>query len=216
MLGFELPENFQYPYVARSIREFWRRWHITLSTWFRDYLYIPLGGNRGGTAAVAARLFCVFLLCGLWHGASVNFVLWGLFHGLFLSLERTRFGKLLEALPSAVRHAYVLGAVSLGWVLFRAPDLASAAGYYRALAGLSGADNYGNAVVLYLSAKTLLPFAAGVLLSAPVFTFLRRENPAAAGMPARLARFALALGVFFVSASFVASETFHPFLYFQF
>src|SRR5690606_30613218 len=104
IFGFHFPENFFYPYVATSVRDFWRRWHISLSTWFRDYLYIPLGGSHRGNARTAFNLLLVFFLCGLWHGASWNFVAWGLFHGFFLALERTPFGKLLERMPRPLRH----------------------------------------------------------------------------------------------------------------
>jgi alginate O-acetyltransferase complex protein AlgI len=118
MFGFEFRENFEHPYESRSIVEFWRRWHISLSSWFRDYLYIPLGGNRGSPLRNALNLWIVFLLCGLWHGAATNFVAWGLYHGGFLVLERTRFGRVLAALPGFVAQTYTLLVVLVGWVLF--------------------------------------------------------------------------------------------------
>ncbi|GJM20771.1 MAG: alginate O-acetyltransferase [Planctomycetota bacterium] len=126
LLGYALPENFRAPYLATSITDFWRRWHISLSTWFRDYLYIPLGGNRAGRGRTARNLLIVFLLCGLWHGAKWTFVIWGLWHGLFLILERSGAGRLLHVLPSPARRLYALLVVLLGWVLFRADDLSSA------------------------------------------------------------------------------------------
>jgi D-alanyl-lipoteichoic acid acyltransferase DltB (MBOAT superfamily) len=138
MFGFSLPRNFDRPYRSRSITEFWRRWHITLSAWFRDYLYIPLGGNRLGAAKTYRNLLAVFLLCGLWHGASWTFVLWGLWHGLFLVLERAGLGRLLKRAPTPLSWAYALVVVMVGWVLFRAPTLGGAVQVWRGLIGLNG------------------------------------------------------------------------------
>ncbi len=134
LFGFRVLENFNYPYVARSIREFWRRWHISLSNWFRDYVYLPLGGNRRGRARGYANLVIVFLLCGLWHGASWNFVLWGAWHGVFLVVERAGLGPVLDRRPR-IGHVYALLVVMAGWVLFRSDSLAHAAGFYGALLG---------------------------------------------------------------------------------
>ncbi|MDT4328976.1 MBOAT family O-acyltransferase [Methylomonas sp. MED-D] len=133
MFGFHFPENFNYPYAARSVQEFWRRWHMTLSRWFRDYLYIPLGGNRHGPARTYFNLWTVFCATGLWHGASWNFLLWGIWHGGFLVLERSFLEKPLASLPSPFRHAYTFTAVILGWVWFRAETVVSAVYYFSAL-----------------------------------------------------------------------------------
>ncbi|MHC1713879.1 MAG: MBOAT family protein [Solidesulfovibrio sp.] len=137
LFGIALPENFDHPYTAKSVREFWRRWHISLSTWFRDYLYIPLGGGRCSPWRVRANMLVVFALCGVWHGATLNFLAWGLWHGAFLSLERTRLGERLDRLPAVFRHGYLLLAVMLGWVLFRATDAALATGYFKGLFSFS-------------------------------------------------------------------------------
>ena len=123
MFGFRVLENFNYPYIAQSIREFWRRWHISLSNFFRDYLYIPLGGNQRGKVRAYLNLSIVFLLCGLWHGANWTFIVWGAWHGLFLVLEHAGLGDLLERAWRPLRHAYVLAAVVSGWVLFRCDTL---------------------------------------------------------------------------------------------
>ena len=134
--GFNLPRNFNYPYSAVSFQDFWRRWHMTLSRWFRDYLYIPLGGSRGGNMKTYRNLFIVFILCGIWHGAAWTFLLWGLWHGTFLTLERLgRFAKI--NVPKLVAMAYVWVFVALGWVLFRADDLPHAIDYWTALSGLA-------------------------------------------------------------------------------
>jgi D-alanyl-lipoteichoic acid acyltransferase DltB (MBOAT superfamily) len=126
MTGFQLPKNFDYPYVSKSITEFWRRWHMSLSCWFRDYLYVPLGGNREGRARTYRNLLIVFLLCGLWHGAAWTFVAWGAFHGAWLIIERVGWGRVLERLPAPARHVYTMLLVLVGWVLFRAESLGDA------------------------------------------------------------------------------------------
>src|SRR5260221_554523 len=139
MFGFRILENFNYPYVSRSIREFWRRWHISLSTWFRDSLYIPLGGNQRGERRAYANLVIVFLLCGLWHGASWPFVLWGGWHGAFLVAERAGLDRVLRRI-GGFTHVYALLAVMGGWVLFRCDTLTKAAQYYAALSGFADGD----------------------------------------------------------------------------
>ncbi|MEQ1907049.1 MAG: MBOAT family O-acyltransferase, partial [Pirellulaceae bacterium] len=139
MFGFEFLENFNYPYTAQSIREFWRCWHISLSTWFRDYLYVPMGGNRCSAARNHLNLLVVFFLCGLWHGASWTFVVWGLYHGCFLMLERTKLGDCLGRLSKVLRHAYALLIVIVGWVFFRADTLTQALSFLRAMFGFTGA-----------------------------------------------------------------------------
>lgn len=134
MFGFEFLENFQYPYIAKSVTEFWRRWHISLSSWLRDYVYIPLGGSRVGPGRTYANLLIVFLLCGAWHGAKWTFVIWGAWHGLFLVIERLGLNKLLDRLPVA-GHIYTLFIAMLGWVFFRAETLDQAMAYFAALFG---------------------------------------------------------------------------------
>ena len=126
MFGFEFIENFNFPYISQSIKEFWRRWHISLSTWFRDYLYIPLGGNRCSKMRNYFNLIIVFFLCGLWHGATWPFVIWGLYHGLFLLLEKTRFGILVDKMPRPFRHVYAVLVIMCGWVLFRSDTISQA------------------------------------------------------------------------------------------
>ena len=135
MFGFEFLENFNYPYISKSIKEFWRRWHISLSNFFRDYLYIPLGGNQLGEKRTILNLFIVFFVTGFWHGASWNFLVWGLLHGFFLMLERTQFGNFIKKLPSIMRSIYTLFIVVMSWVLFRAENLTSAIEYYKVLFG---------------------------------------------------------------------------------
>ena len=139
IFGFSIPENFRYPYESKSITEFWRRWHISLGTWFKEYLYIPLGGSRSGMARTLLNLFIVWFLTGLWHGASVNFVLWGLYFCFFLIMEKTWLLKLLERLPNWVSHVYALVVIYFGWLLFAWEDIPWHRLYLKAMAGGSAA-----------------------------------------------------------------------------
>jgi alginate O-acetyltransferase complex protein AlgI len=218
MFGFEFLENFDYPYAARSVQDFWRRWHISLSTWFRDYLYVPLGGSRGTAVQTYRNLFVVFFLCGLWHGAGWTFIAWGLWHGGFLVLERVGLGRLLARLPAVVGHAYALLAVMGGWVLFRAESLAHAATYYRALAGLSEGNGHSSP---YLTPETRLTLVAAIALALPwsavwqskVFQAL---EPRMAGTVFEGARALAALTIVVLSATWLAAGGYNPFIYFRF
>jgi alginate O-acetyltransferase complex protein AlgI len=223
LLGFEFLENFDHPYVARSLTEFWRRWHISLSRWFRDYLYVPLGGNRRRPARVYANLVVVFFLCGLWHGASWTFVVWGLFHGAFLVLERAGLGRVLARVPAVVARLYTLLVVGIAWVWFRAPTLGAALVVLRAMAGLgSAAAGSGHHLALYARSDVVLATVAGIVGAGPALSALERGwAPADAGSPAgeilrpvvRLAGLAL---VFLASVLAMAANTYDPFIYFRF
>ena len=226
MLGFRFPENFLHPYISRSLREFWRRWHISLSTWFRDYLYIPLGGNRRGTARTGANLLIVFFLCGLWHGAQWTFVAWGLWHGLFLALERLGGERLGGRAPAPLAHLYTLLVVMCGWVLFRAGDFGRALAFFRALAGW-GAPGGRPLGVELLTPEVALALAAGALGSTPILPRLQERWRAFAGSregPLRPALEALAggaqaaalAGLLLLCAVSLSSGTYNPFIYFRF
>ncbi|MBE7560727.1 MBOAT family protein [bacterium] len=219
MFGFKFPENFNYPYISHSIREFWQRWHMTLSFWFRDYLYIPLGGSRV-PPRVYFNLVAVFFLCGLWHGAAWNFVVWGLYHGAFMVLERWGLEAWIARRPQPLRYAYVMLVVMVGWVLFRADTLGYAATFLSAMFGLSqGTGHYYPA--LYLNNHLRLILAIGALGSTPVLPMLRvwlTETPSS-----RLARFVLegagivGLALIFAgSAMALAAGTHNPFIYYRF
>jgi alginate O-acetyltransferase complex protein AlgI len=166
MLGFEFPENFNYPYTSRSVREFWRRWHITLSSWFRDYLYIPLGGNRVSEYRNYLNLAIVFALCGLWHGAGWTFIVWGLWHGIFLMAERTGFGRLLGSIARPGRHVYVLFVVVIGWVLFKSENVSQALGFLTAMSGLAPQGD--GSIMEHLNLKVGIILIVGIIGSAPV------------------------------------------------
>jgi alginate O-acetyltransferase complex protein AlgI len=217
MFGFEFAENFNYPYLAQSVTDFWRRWHLSLSTWFRDYLYIPLGGNRGSGLRTGRNLLIVFLLCGLWHGASWTFVVWGGYHGLFLIFERLGFGRILNHLGAPFRHAYLLFVVMLGWVWFRSSSLEQANGFFAALFGLHSGEYQG---IDFLQLELLLALGFGVLACFPVLRWLREWSEKVTTPMGRssLAILELAgLYLCFVAAIIrLAAESYQPFIYFRF
>jgi alginate O-acetyltransferase complex protein AlgI len=170
MFGFEFIENFNFPYTAQSIKDFWRRWHISLSSWFRDYLYIPLGGNRCSGWRNHLNLMIVFFLCGLWHGASWTFVIWGLYHGAFLLIERTRFGDWLERLPRPLRHIYTLLVVMIGWVLFRTETFAQATSVLASMAGLSTGVDPNQKFARYWNSELMWSIVFGIIFSMPAWS----------------------------------------------
>jgi alginate O-acetyltransferase complex protein AlgI len=213
MFGFRFLENFRYPYISSSIQEFWRRWHISLSSWFRDYLYIPLGGNRKGSLRVYLNLVTVFFLCGLWHGASWNFVIWGLLHGLFLVAERLGLTRLLGRAPLSVRHLYVLLVVLIGWVFFRATTLPEAFAYLGSMFGATASDPL--PLDAFLNGEVLLALLIALPASMPVVSLCERWStrfPAA--FP--FARLAYVAAVFFLAVMYLTADTYNPFIYFRF
>jgi len=220
IFGFRFPENFRWPYVADSVQEFWRRWHISLSSWFRDYLYVPLGGNRVAPWKVYRNLVTVFFLCGLWHGASWTFVIWGLFHGAFLVIERLGFDSVLKRVGPVTRHVYLLVVVMVGWVLFRSADLPSALAYLRTLFGFGIGEMPPMRLSWYLTTEVRFALVAGLLGSMPLVPALRyrveRVTVAWQGWVAETAG-ALALVAVFVAALLqVAARSYNPFIYFRF
>jgi alginate O-acetyltransferase complex protein AlgI len=221
MFGFRILENFNYPYIARSIREFWRRWHISLSNWFRDYLYVPLGGNRRGERRAYTNLVIVFLLCGLWHGASWPFVLWGAWHGLFLVAERAGLDRLLARMPW-LAHVYTLLVVMGGWVLFRSDTLSQALPFYAALLGQAEGDALRHPLAEYVNGFVAVTLAAGVLFSTPLARSLGRLRDSFAIRSRAAASIALTVdtawlfAVFFAACAFLAAGTYNPFIYFRF
>jgi alginate O-acetyltransferase complex protein AlgI len=213
MLGFRFPENFNYPYISQSITEFWRRWHISLSTWLRDYLFFPLG-TRGGGVKLARNALLVFLLCGLWHGAAWHFVMWGLFHGVFRILERTRLGSGLRLAPASVRHAYTLFVIMIGWVLFRAETIPAAGSYLAALFGIGHARLANPEITRYLPLDVLLAMLVGIVASAPLRISRPRWKWLLPLVP--VAEFAALAGVFVIAVAVASAGTYHPFIYFRF
>lgn len=212
LFGFEIPINFDYPYISRSITEFWRRWHISLGTWFRDYVYFPLGGSRAGRFCTMRNLLVVWVLTGLWHGASWNFVLWGLYYFALLALEKLWLGERLKRAPSLVAHGYTMLCVTLGWVLFAFDKFDGLGTYLSQMFVPSGGLLSGHAYVLTLSYLPLLCVA--VLASLPV------GKKIAATLQNKRGWAALEMGlsggaVLLCTASLVA-QSYNPFLYFRF
>lgn len=216
MFGFRFLENFNFPYVARSIREFWQRWHISLSTWFRDYLYIPLGGNRGSRWRTYINLLIVFFVTGLWHGASWNFIVWGLFHGFFLLLERTKLGIWREKVWFPLQYLYTVLVVLIGWVFFRLETLAQAQSFLKVMFGLSMTDNYPFDYFDFLNQKVLvcLTFAIGLSMPFPKLKFL--GNYQIIPLLRRSLVTIILVGILLLSIADLASDTYNPFIYFRF
>ena len=175
ILGFHFPQNFNYPYFSQSITDFWRRWHITLSNWFRDYLYIPLGGSRCGHLRTYINLFIVFALCGFWHGASHTFIIWGLFHGFFIVLERIGLSKVLLRIGRPWTHAYVLCVVLVGWVFFRSESLNQAIYYLQIMFGMNVPRISYYQIWEFLRLDTAVALVVGTLFSCPILPFIRRQ-----------------------------------------
>ena len=214
MVGFRLPENFDMPYLSQSVSEFWRRWHITLGAWMRDYLYIPLGGSRYGAGRTYANLWAVFLLSGLWHGASWTFVLWGAWHGLFISLDRLFLGRLLAHVGRIPRIAFTFVVVALGWLLFRAPSVDMATSYLQRMFALDGG-------LPVLDLRLLCTLAAAVLLafggmSRPgqhLQRWLYAEERSIWGHIVMIALTGLGL---LLCSGYITASGFNPFIYFRF
>ena len=218
MFGFHFLENFEHPYVAKSITEFWRRWHISLSSWFREYVYIPLGGNRRGMAKQVRNIFVVWMLTGIWHGASWNYVLWGLYYGCFLILEKFVIGKWVKKLPGIFQNLYTLLIVVFGWVIFKCEDLTLCGSYLKAMFGGYGAGmfntetiyllyNYAVLLVILVLGCTTLPKRWGERL----LTCFREG-----GAVQTVLRCTFCAGIFVISVAYLVDATYNPFLYVRF
>ena len=215
MLGFEFTENFNYPYQSASITEFWRRWHMTLGTWFREYVYIPLGGNRRGKGRQILNLLVVWFLTGFWHGAAWQFILWGLFYFVFLAAEKLFLLKPLQKAPGAVRHVYALVVVLLGWVLFACEDIGAAGRMYGAMFGI-GVPLADSKSLFYLGSSVVMLIictVAATRLPKCLAQKLESKLPATAF---QYIRYGVILAVLLVSMAFLVADSYNPFLYFRF
>ena len=211
MLGFEFLENFNYPYISKSITEFWRRWHISLSTWFRDYVYIPLGGNRKGLARQLLNILIVWALTGFWHGASWNFLLWGLYYAIWLTVEKLFLLKLLDK-SKVLSHIYALVVVMVGWALFAIEDSGDCVRYVGTMFGVGSAGLIGPDVLYYLRSY-------GPSLVVMIFACTPLGALAMKKLPRRAAAIAvpvLILIVLAISTAYLVDGTYNPFLYFRF
>jgi len=215
MFGFEFLENFNYPYISKTITEFWRRWHISLSSWFRDYVYIPLGGNRKGNVYV--NLIITFILTGFWHGAHFQFLAWGLWHGFFLIVERL-FGirevKNKKIVP--LRYMMTMLIVIVGWVFFRAPGLRYALGYLGVMFGLVQPEFAGIAVWFYLSPKIVITLCIAAAASTPLFRAAYNTITTHTSVVYKPVIYGLTLALLFICLIFVTASSYNPFIYFRF
>lgn len=214
MFGFDYEENFNYPYIGKSITEFWRRWHISLSSWFKEYVYIPLGGNRKGALRQILNILIVWGLTGIWHGASANFLLWGLYFGILLIMEKLLKPHIKVKIPAAVGHIYMMVLVILGWVLFAIEDFGVLAGY---LGNMFGAAGLWNGDCGYVVAKYALLLTIAIIGSTPlpaqIASWLNNKLP----IPVRMVTTNLFIMlVLFVSVALIVGDSYNPFLYFRF
>lgn len=215
MFGFDFMENFNYPYISRSIQEFWRRWHISLSTWFREYLYIPLGGNRKGKIRTYVNLFIVFLTTGLWHGASLNFIFWGLFHGFFIIIERMFLGKLLKNNRfKFINHIYTMMVVMIGWLFFRVENILDA---FRMLKVMFIPTKGSYMIGQFVNNKAIFCLILAVLLCGIVQSVFKKMmevlyNEERVYVLESIYQF----GILFVSMMLLVTNTYNPFVYFKF
>lgn len=217
MFGFRILENFNFPYISKSIQEFWRRWHISLSTWFRDYVYIPMGGNRKGPYKTYFNLITVFFLTGLWHGATWSFIIWGLFHGLFIILERIGLKKLLNRLPGVIQWMYMILVVMIGWVLFRVEAFSDAIVYIEKMFHFGSSENA--SFLVYMNNEIIVVLILAIVSSSLFFiklkTFFEKRNL----LQTTLYQTVLDLGVvllFLISVVYINSGSYSPFIYFRF
>ena len=215
MFGFSFPENFNYPYIADSATDFWRRWHISMGTWFRDYVYIPLGGNRRGTLVQLRNVFLVWLLTGFWHGAAWNFIAWGLWFAFWLLLEKTVLLKTLRKLPAFISHAYTLLVVLLGWVLFAHEDMAAGWQYFLALFGGIGTAATAKTGYLLMSYLPLLLICVAAATPLPRRLYRAAEARLAA-VPLTVTECVGITAALIPVVSYLIGGSYNPFLYFRF
>lgn len=220
MFGFELLENFNYPYISQSITEFWRRWHISLGTWFRDYVYIPLGGNRKGKWRTYLNVFVVWFLTGLWHGASWNFVLWGLYFGIIISIEKAFLMKWLNKLPSLIRHVYTILLLLIGWGLFAFDNFSQLSEYFKVMFGFKGASLYNQTTLFYLSSNAITLIIL-IIASTPLMTMIYKRlemflNSKLKWVLEVVIMPMIYLSILFISTAYLVDSSYNPFLYFRF
>lgn len=215
MFGFEFNMNFNYPYVSKSITEFWRRWHISLSSWFRDYVYIPLGGNRVSKIKHIRNLLIVWLLTGLWHGAAWNFVAWGLYYGVILIIEKYLLSPVLDRLPDVVRHIYSIVLVVIGWVLFFSSSFGQAADYIRVMFG-AGAHGFADRESMYLLTSNLILWLILIFGSTPLVHFRYEHMLRTKKWNTTIINSVVYVALFIVCIAYLVTETYNPFLYFRF
>lgn len=220
MFGFKFLENFNYPYIAQSVTDFWRRWHISLSSWFRDYIYIPLGGNRVSTWKIYRNLFIVWTLTGFWHGASWTFMAWGFYYGVLIALERAFLGKYIAKMYRPLRHLYLLMIVMVGWVFFRADNFAYSFSYIQTLFGFGDGKWFDHTTLYYLHDYALL-FVLAMLMATPIVPWLGKQVDSwmkgfTDGVFFHILQ-VIVYGILFVGViMMLVNSTYNPFIYFRF
>lgn len=215
VFGFEIPENFKHPYEAKSITEFWRRWHISLGNWFKEYVYIPLGGSRKGNARTFLNIFIVWFLTGLWHGATINFTLWGLYFCFFLIMEKTWLLKLLDKIPRVFSHIYALVVIYFGWLLFAWEDIHGHRVYMKAMLGMAGAEVV-NKESLYLLVSNALLMVIMAIGCTSLPKYLAKKVTKKDGIGASLCMSVYVAVILLLSIAYLVNGTYNPFLYFRF
>lgn len=215
MFGFEFIKNFDYPYISKSVTEFWRRWHISLGTWFREYVYIPLGGNRVSKGKHIRNILIVWMLTGFWHGAAWNFMLWGLYYGLLLLAEKLFLAPKLEKLPAKAQQAYCFILVLFGWVLFFSPTLKDAFVYIGNMFGIGG-SGFIDSTGLYYLAQNLILLIICALCSTPWLWKKFRRFTLQKGKYPSVAAAVIYTAIFIFSIAYLVNATYNPFLYFRF
>lgn len=215
IFGMNFDENFNYPYISKSITEFWRRWHITLGSWFRDYIYIPLGGNRKGLPKQIRNILIVCFLTGAWHGASWNFILWGLFFGVILILEKLVVLKLLEKMPKWIGHIYAMFLVLISWVIFAFEDLNKVKDYLLCMFHLNGTSLV-NAEGLYYLKNYFIIIVIGIVLATPLLSKFFKKLEAKQSNTRSILITLIYIGILILSTASLVSDSYNPFLYFRF
>jgi alginate O-acetyltransferase complex protein AlgI len=216
MFGFEFLENFNYPYISQSASEFWRRWHISLGSWFRDYLYIPLGGSRKGKVRTYINLFIVWLLTGFWHGANWTFIAWGLYFGILIAAEKAFLDKILNKIWRPIRHMYLILAVMIGWVFFRSDTFAHAFQYLGSLLGLSGQSLYDNYTLKYIN-DYWYTIVLAIIVSMPTIKIIRKYvGDKNEKNTYYFMKSIILITLFAIIIIKLANSTYNPFLYFRF
>lgn len=219
IFGFKFLENFNFPYISKSITEFWRRWHISLSTWFRDYIYIPLGGNRKGIKRQIINMLIVWLLTGFWHGAEWNFVLWGVYYFIFLVLEKFVLNKFLDKLPNFLRHVYAIVVIYFGWIIFRCDSMELLKHYFNALFSFNFSAMSFNEILIYLESYYVY-FILAIIFSTPVYYKLVEKISSVKNKKLKLVldiiHYLGLIVIFIITIMFLAYSSYNPFIYFRF
>lgn len=215
MLGFDFIENFNYPYISKSVTEFWRRWHISLGSWFREYVYIPLGGNRCSTIFQLRNLCIVWFLTGLWHGADWNFILWGLYYGLILIIEKFLLNDILERMPSFIQHIYTMVLVMIGWTFFGIESIQKSLEYIKVMFFLNGNKIIDSTFIYYLHTNLILLIIL-ILCSTPIVNKVFKKIIQNGRMEGVTLAVTVQFVLLFLSIAYLVNETYNPFLYFRF